>query len=190
MSDLSKLKVNNIERGYRSTDESHISQLFALRSLVSRAAICAITTEDDKFLLKHRICGDYHAFMLTKVLLDSPDTIRSSLVDEYHLKQVLGKNALELAEIADIDFLGEYRISEPRGRQLVLPYAIDLEPQSTELPIAPHRKLTWIDFTYVEEMLRSNKIVKQSMLNTYRLSTDILDGHYILKLYLDTLKDI
>lgn len=112
---------------------------------------CVVTTRDDRALVSTERHTWGIEYSIPEILWRRGKQAKSAIVEDGFLAGVLGRSYPPLSESADIAYLGGYRFTPPRGKQLYVPYAVELEKdESSDVPTACDR-YEWRNFDDIEE---------------------------------------
>ncbi len=158
--------------GYMDVNRNRIEKLFK-RGSKTPHAYCVVTTEDDLVLVRKRMVGDQQGVAIKKIMLRESCSIEEDVKNNGFLPRLRGLGTTATEQAIHVEFLGAYRFVPPTGRELALPFAVELDATSDGLEV-PSPADEWVELDWLEAFLTDHETPRH-----------LEDSHYALGLYLD-----
>lgn len=175
--------------GYKDGTLQEAAQLPMVRGSLVPAVF---TTADEMVLASPRFTPEVTGISIPIILTASRSKIRPKILQANFLTRVLDISQQRLSDYADVAFLSTYRVSHVGKPLVVLPFAVELDLESDEIPCYPNKnEFDWMTFdqaqTYVDDAATSSFTPDSGQLNYHyeRMACNIADSSYAVRRYFE-----
>jgi hypothetical protein len=163
---------------YLPTSREEVARKFS--GATSVRAICVVTTADDMVFVRRsqRQIMDEAVLVVPSADVSAPHGFEAEILQDKHMIENMSLPKA-VVDDAEVTYMGSSRLVSPVGRQLIVPCAVELDIDSTDLPPPFNPKYEWMSLDEAGTWTDAAN-VSQLVHVSYGA-----DSHYAIEMYLD-----